>query len=79
MPRVVLVFLVFKFLYTLKCITVTIVYSKLLWSLDSCIFSIVGVGGGLSSGAIAGIVIGVLVAVAGICGLIVYLTKTHKM
>ncbi|XP_016319575.1 carcinoembryonic antigen-related cell adhesion molecule 20-like isoform X3 [Sinocyclocheilus anshuiensis] len=36
-------------------------------------------GGGLSSGAIAGIVIGVLVAVAGICGLIVYLTKTKKI
>ncbi|XP_073703564.1 cell adhesion molecule CEACAM20-like [Garra rufa] len=33
-----------------------------------------GGGGGLTSGAIAGIVIGVLVAVAGICGLIVYLT-----
>uniref|UniRef100_A0A8C2IW22 Ig-like domain-containing protein n=1 Tax=Cyprinus carpio TaxID=7962 RepID=A0A8C2IW22_CYPCA len=38
-----------------------------------------GGGGGLSSGAIAGIVIGVLVAVAGICGLIVYLTKTKKI
>uniref|UniRef100_A0A8C1PK29 Ig-like domain-containing protein n=1 Tax=Cyprinus carpio TaxID=7962 RepID=A0A8C1PK29_CYPCA len=38
-----------------------------------------GGGGGLSSGAIAGIVIGVLVAVAGICGLIVYLTKTNKI
>ncbi|KAL1259975.1 hypothetical protein QQF64_010552 [Cirrhinus molitorella] len=37
------------------------------------------VGGGLSSGAIAGIVIGVLVAVAGICGLIVYLTKNKKI
>ncbi|KAK2903193.1 hypothetical protein Q8A67_007906 [Cirrhinus molitorella] len=36
-------------------------------------------GGGLSSGAIAGIVIGVLVAIAGICGLIVYLTKTKKI
>ncbi|XP_016428755.1 uncharacterized protein LOC107756203 [Sinocyclocheilus rhinocerous] len=36
-------------------------------------------GGGLSSGAIAGIVIGVLVAVAGICGLIFYLTKTKKI
>ncbi|XP_042628019.1 carcinoembryonic antigen-related cell adhesion molecule 20-like isoform X1 [Cyprinus carpio] len=36
-------------------------------------------GGGLSSGAIAGIVIGVLVAGAGICGLIVYLTKTNKI
>ncbi|XP_026083801.1 carcinoembryonic antigen-related cell adhesion molecule 20-like, partial [Carassius auratus] len=36
-------------------------------------------GGGLSSGAIAGIVIGVLVAVAGICGLTVYLTKTKKI
>uniref|UniRef100_A0A671NJ98 Ig-like domain-containing protein n=1 Tax=Sinocyclocheilus anshuiensis TaxID=1608454 RepID=A0A671NJ98_9TELE len=36
-------------------------------------------GGGLTSGAIAGIVIGVLVAVAGICGLTVYLTKTKKM
>ncbi|XP_073703566.1 cell adhesion molecule CEACAM20-like isoform X2 [Garra rufa] len=35
-----------------------------------------GGGGGLTSGAIAGIVIGVLVAVAGICGLIVYLTIT---
>ncbi|XP_043116302.1 carcinoembryonic antigen-related cell adhesion molecule 20-like [Puntigrus tetrazona] len=32
-------------------------------------------GRGLTSGEIAGIVIGVLVAVAGICGLIVYLTK----
>ncbi|XP_026084501.1 carcinoembryonic antigen-related cell adhesion molecule 20-like [Carassius auratus] len=38
-----------------------------------------GGGGGLSSGAIAGIVIGVLVAVAGICGLTVYLTKTKKI
>ncbi|XP_073703900.1 cell adhesion molecule CEACAM20-like [Garra rufa] len=36
-------------------------------------------GGGLTSGAIAGIVIGVLVAVAGICGLIVYLIKTNKI
>ncbi|XP_073703562.1 cell adhesion molecule CEACAM6-like isoform X2 [Garra rufa] len=36
-------------------------------------------GGGLTSGAIAGIVIGVLVAVAGICGLILYLTKTKKI
>ncbi|XP_052474613.1 carcinoembryonic antigen-related cell adhesion molecule 20-like isoform X21 [Carassius gibelio] len=36
-------------------------------------------GGGLSSGAIAGIVIGVLVAVAGICGLTVYLTKTKQI
>uniref|UniRef100_A0A671SYH1 Ig-like domain-containing protein n=1 Tax=Sinocyclocheilus anshuiensis TaxID=1608454 RepID=A0A671SYH1_9TELE len=36
-------------------------------------------GGGLTSGAIAGIVIGVLVAVAGICGLTVYLTKTKKI
>lgn len=62
----------------LKCITVSIVCSKWPWSFDSCIFSIEG-GGGLSSGAIAGIVIGVLVAVAGICGLIVYLTKTNKM
>ncbi len=55
--------------------------SKLLCSTDYCIFSIVGGGGGggLTSGAIAGIVIGVLVAVAGICGLIVYLTKTKKM
>ncbi len=56
--------------------------SKLLCSTDYCIFSIVGGGGGgggLSSGAIAGIVIGVLVAVAGICGLIVYLTKTKKL
>uniref|UniRef100_A0A672MZ46 Ig-like domain-containing protein n=1 Tax=Sinocyclocheilus grahami TaxID=75366 RepID=A0A672MZ46_SINGR len=38
-----------------------------------------GGGGGLSSGAIAGIVIGVLVAVAGICGLTVYLIKTKKI
>ncbi|XP_056330642.1 carcinoembryonic antigen-related cell adhesion molecule 20-like isoform X2 [Danio aesculapii] len=38
-----------------------------------------GRGGGLSAGAIAGIVIGVLVAVGGICGLIVYLTKTNKI
>ncbi|XP_056331139.1 carcinoembryonic antigen-related cell adhesion molecule 1-like [Danio aesculapii] len=38
-----------------------------------------GLGGGLSAGAIAGIVIGVLVAVGGICGLIVYLTKTNKI
>uniref|UniRef100_A0A8C1UFC5 Ig-like domain-containing protein n=1 Tax=Cyprinus carpio TaxID=7962 RepID=A0A8C1UFC5_CYPCA len=38
-----------------------------------------GGGGGLSSGVIAGIVIGVLVAVAGICGLIVYLTKAKKI
>ncbi|XP_073703568.1 cell adhesion molecule CEACAM6-like [Garra rufa] len=36
-------------------------------------------GGGLTAGAIAGIVIGVLVAVAGICGLIVYLIKTDKI
>ncbi|XP_056332183.1 carcinoembryonic antigen-related cell adhesion molecule 5 [Danio aesculapii] len=36
-------------------------------------------GGGLSGGAIAGIVIGVLVAVSGICGLFVYLTKTNKI
>uniref|UniRef100_A0A672L5E6 Ig-like domain-containing protein n=1 Tax=Sinocyclocheilus grahami TaxID=75366 RepID=A0A672L5E6_SINGR len=36
-------------------------------------------GGGLSSGAIAGIVIGVLVAVAGICGLTVYLIKAKKI
>ncbi|KAG1947813.1 carcinoembryonic antigen-related cell adhesion molecule 20-like [Pimephales promelas] len=38
-----------------------------------------GEGGGLTTGAIVGIVIGVLVLVAGICGLIVYLTKTKKM
>ncbi|XP_067305031.1 carcinoembryonic antigen-related cell adhesion molecule 8-like isoform X2 [Pseudorasbora parva] len=38
-----------------------------------------GEGGGLTTGAIVGIVIGVLVAVAGICGLIVYLTKTKKI
>ncbi|XP_067259918.1 carcinoembryonic antigen-related cell adhesion molecule 6-like [Chanodichthys erythropterus] len=36
-------------------------------------------GGGLSIGAIVGIVIGVLVAVSGICGLIVYLIKTKKI
>ncbi|XP_057196728.1 carcinoembryonic antigen-related cell adhesion molecule 6-like [Triplophysa rosa] len=36
-------------------------------------------GGGLTTGAIVGIVIGVLVAVAGICGLIVYLTKTKTI
>ncbi|TRY95584.1 hypothetical protein DNTS_018366 [Danionella cerebrum] len=36
-------------------------------------------GGGLSPGAIAGIVIGVLLAVSGICGLIVYLVKTKKI
>ncbi|XP_073782008.1 cell adhesion molecule CEACAM20-like isoform X2 [Danio rerio] len=36
-------------------------------------------GGGLSAGAIAGIVIGVLIAVSGICGLFVYLTKTNKI
>uniref|UniRef100_A0A8C1E2W2 Ig-like domain-containing protein n=1 Tax=Cyprinus carpio carpio TaxID=630221 RepID=A0A8C1E2W2_CYPCA len=40
---------------------------------------LVKVGGGLSSGAIAGIVIGVLLAVSGICGLIVYLTKSKKI
>ncbi|XP_042611492.1 carcinoembryonic antigen-related cell adhesion molecule 20-like isoform X2 [Cyprinus carpio] len=40
---------------------------------------LVKVGGGLSSGAIAGIVIGVSVAVSGICGLMVYLTKTKKI
>ncbi|KAK9960774.1 hypothetical protein ABG768_008609 [Culter alburnus] len=38
-----------------------------------------GGGGGLSTGAIVGIVIGVLVAVSGICGLIVYLIKTKKI
>ncbi|KAG1924792.1 carcinoembryonic antigen-related cell adhesion molecule 20-like [Pimephales promelas] len=38
-----------------------------------------GGGGGLTTGAIVGIVIGVLVVVAGICGLIVYLTKTKKI
>ncbi|CAM4699560.1 unnamed protein product [Leuciscus chuanchicus] len=38
-----------------------------------------GGGGGLTTGAIVGIVIGVLVAVAGICGLIFYLTKTKKI
>ncbi|XP_073703567.1 cell adhesion molecule CEACAM1-like isoform X3 [Garra rufa] len=42
----------------------------------SLIINLGGGGGGLTSGAIAGIVIGVLVAVAGICGLIVYLTIT---
>ncbi|KAA0703160.1 Carcinoembryonic antigen-related cell adhesion molecule 5 [Triplophysa tibetana] len=36
-------------------------------------------GGGLTTGAIVGIVIGVLVVVAGICGLFIYLTKTKKM
>ncbi|KAA0701509.1 Neurotrimin GP65 [Triplophysa tibetana] len=36
-------------------------------------------GGGLTTGAIVGIVIGVLVAVGCICGLIVYLTKTKKI
>ncbi|XP_050986891.1 carcinoembryonic antigen-related cell adhesion molecule 20-like [Labeo rohita] len=35
-----------------------------------------GGGGWLTTGAIAGIVIGAIVAVAGICGLIVYLTTT---
>ncbi|XDV40085.1 hypothetical protein PO909_009232, partial [Leuciscus waleckii] len=48
----------------------------------SCVFTIGeggGGGGGLTTGAIAGIVIGVLVAVAGICGLIFYLIKTKKM
>ncbi|XP_048007966.1 carcinoembryonic antigen-related cell adhesion molecule 20-like isoform X2 [Megalobrama amblycephala] len=38
-----------------------------------------GGGGGLTTGAIVGIVIGVLVAVSGICGLIVYLIKTKKI
>ncbi|XP_039550222.1 carcinoembryonic antigen-related cell adhesion molecule 20-like isoform X3 [Pimephales promelas] len=38
-----------------------------------------GGGGGLTAGAIVGIVIGVLLAVSGICGLIVYLTKTKKI
>ncbi|XP_039541153.1 carcinoembryonic antigen-related cell adhesion molecule 20-like isoform X2 [Pimephales promelas] len=38
-----------------------------------------GGGGGLTTGAIVGIVIGVLLAVSGICGLIVYLTKTKKI
>ncbi|XP_056097841.1 carcinoembryonic antigen-related cell adhesion molecule 20-like isoform X2 [Rhinichthys klamathensis goyatoka] len=36
-------------------------------------------GGGLTTGAIVGIVIGVLVAVSGICGLIVYLIKNKKI
>ncbi len=54
-----------------------IYYNNVLpYTVVSCVFVIVGGGGGLTSGAIAGIVIGVLVAVAGICGLIVYLTKT---
>ncbi|KAK2903194.1 hypothetical protein Q8A67_007907 [Cirrhinus molitorella] len=38
-----------------------------------------GGGGGLTAGAIAGIAIGVLVAIAGICGLTVYLIKTNKI
>ncbi|XP_051722144.1 carcinoembryonic antigen-related cell adhesion molecule 20-like isoform X9 [Ctenopharyngodon idella] len=38
-----------------------------------------GGGGGLTTGAIVGIVIGVLVAFSGICGLIVYLIKTKKI
>ncbi|XP_051722155.1 carcinoembryonic antigen-related cell adhesion molecule 20-like isoform X16 [Ctenopharyngodon idella] len=38
-----------------------------------------GGGGGLTTGAIVGIVIVVLVAVSGICGLIVYLIKTKKI
>ncbi len=59
----------------------TLIYYNdvLSFTVVSCVFVIVGGGGGgggLTSGAIAGIVIGVLVAVAGICGLIVYLTKT---
>ncbi len=59
----------------------TLIYynNVLSYTVVSCVFVIVGGGGGgggLTSGAIAGIVIGVLVAVAGICGLIVYLTKT---
>ncbi|XP_073667811.1 cell adhesion molecule CEACAM6-like [Paramisgurnus dabryanus] len=37
-----------------------------------------GGGGGLTTGAIVGIVIGVLVAIAGICGLIIYFIKQRQ-
>ncbi|ROL48191.1 Carcinoembryonic antigen-related cell adhesion molecule 20 [Anabarilius grahami] len=46
---------------------------------QSLLVKVGGGGGGLTTGAIVGIVIGVLVAVSGICGLIVYLIKTKKM